>query len=130
MPTTLNNTGVVFPDNTTQTSAATRSLTLASTSGAITPDSDLYDQVNYTLTASSSFSSPSGTPLNGQKLVIRIHASTTQSITSWASGTNGSYRAVGITLPTTISAGKTEYVGCIYNSTDLRWDVIAVAEEA
>ena len=130
MPTILNDLGVVFPDNTTQTSAATRSLSLSSTSGAITPNSDLYDQVNYSLTGSSSFSSPSGTPTNGQKLVIRITAATTQSITSWASGTSGSYRAVGITLPTTISAGKTEYVGCIYNSTALRWDVIAVAEEA
>lgn len=130
MSTTLNSTGIVFPDSTTQTSAAPRSLSLATTSGAITPDSDSYDQVNYSLNGSSSFSNPSGTPRNGQKLTIRITASTTQTISSWSSGTSGSYRAVGVTLPTTISAGKTEYVGCIWNSTDSRWDVVAVAEEA
>jgi hypothetical protein len=129
VPTTVNNTGVVFPDNTTQTSAATRSLALASISGAITPNSDLYDQVNYSLTGSSSFSNPSGTPLNGQKLTIRIYAASTQTVSSWSSSSGG-YRAVGVTLPATITAGKTEYVGCIWNSTDSFWDVVAVAEQA
>lgn len=129
MSTTLNSTGIVFPDSTTQTSAAPRSLSLATTSGAITPNSDLYDQVNYSLNGSSSFSNPSGTPRNGQKLVIRIYAASTQTISSWSSSSGG-YRAVGITLPTSVSAGKTEYVGCIWNSTDSFWDVVAVAEQA
>lgn len=106
-----------------------RSLSLTSTSGAITPDSDLYDQVNYSLTGSSSFSNPSGTPTNGQKLSIRLYAASTQTISSWSSSTGG-YRAIGTTLPTSVPAGKTIYVGCVYNATDLFWDVVAVATQA
>jgi hypothetical protein len=106
-----------------------RSLALASTSGAITPDSDLYDQVNYSLTGSSSFSNPSGTPVNGQKLSIRIYAASTQSISSWSSSSGG-YRAIGVTLPASVDTGKTVYVGAIWNSTDSFWDVVAAAVQA
>jgi hypothetical protein len=122
----VTDTGTVTLTNKRITS---RSLSLTSTSGAITPNSDLYDQVNYSLTGSSSFSNPSGTPTNGQKLTIRLYAASTQTISSWASSTNG-YRIVGTTLPTSVPAGKTIYVGCIWNSTDSRWDVIAVATQA
>lgn len=106
-----------------------RSLSLASTSGAITPASDLYDQVNYSLTGSSSFSNPSGTPVNGQKLTIRIYAASLQTISSWSSSSGG-YRAIGVTLPGSVPAGKTVYVGCVWNSTDSFWDVVAVATQA
>jgi hypothetical protein len=106
-----------------------RALTLTSTSGAITPDSDTYDQVNYSLTGSSSFSNPSGAPTNGQKLIIRLYAASTQTISSWSSTTNG-YRAIGTTLPTSVPAGKTIYVGCIWNLTDSKWDVLGVATQA
>jgi hypothetical protein len=119
----VTNTGTVTLTNKRITS---RSLSLTSTSGAITPDSDTYDQVNYSLTGSSSFSNPSGTPTNGQKLTLRLYAASTQTISSWSSSTGG-YRAIGVTLPTSVPAGKTIYVGCIWNSTDSRWDVIAVA---
>jgi hypothetical protein len=119
----VTDTGTVTLTNKRITS---RSLSLTSTSGAITPNADLYDQVNYSLTGSSSFSVPSGTPTNGQKLTIRLYAASTQTISSWASLVSG-YRAIGVTLPTSVPAGKTIYVGCIWNSTDSKWDVIAVA---
>jgi len=106
-----------------------RSLAAANTSGAITPASDTFDQVNYLLTGSASFSNPSGTPTNGQKLTIRLYAASTQTISSWSS-TSGGYREIGVTLPTSVPAGKTIYVGCIWNSTDSRWDVIAVTQQA
>jgi hypothetical protein len=107
----------------------TRSLAAANTSGAITPASDTYDQVNYLLTGSSSFSNPSGTPTNGQKLTIRLYAASTQTISSWSS-TSGGYREIGAVLPTSVPAGKTIYVGCIWNSTDSKWDVVAVIQQA
>jgi hypothetical protein len=106
-----------------------RSLPVANTSGAITPASDTYDQVNYALTGSSSFSNPSGTPTNGQKLLIRLTAVSVQTISSWSSTSNG-YRVIGVTLPTSVPAGKTLYVGCIWNSTDSFWDVVAAATQA
>jgi hypothetical protein len=105
-----------------------RSLPVAGTTGTITPNSDLYDQVNYSLTGTSSFSNPSGTPVDGQKLTIRLYAASTQTISSWSSSTGG-YRAIGLTLPTSVTATKTVYVGCIWNSTDSFWDVIAVAAQ-
>jgi hypothetical protein len=103
-----------------------RSLAAANTSGAITPNSDLYDQVNYLLNGTSSFSNPSGTPTNGQKLTIRLYAASTQTISSWSSSSGG-YRAIGTTLEASVPAGKTMYVGCIWNSTDSFWDVVSVA---
>jgi len=121
--------GRATTDTLTNKRITSRSLAAANTSGAITPNSDLYDQVNYLLTGSSSFSNPSGTPTNGQKLTIRLYAASTQTISSWSSSSGG-YRAIGVTLPTSVSSTKTVYVGCIWNSTDSKWDVIAVAEQA
>lgn len=105
-----------------------RSLALTSTSGTITPASDTYDQVNYSLTGTSTFAAPSGTPVNGQKLTLRIYAASTQTI-SWTTTSTG-YRIIGVSLPTSIVGTKTTYVGCIWNSTDLFWDVVAVSTQA
>jgi hypothetical protein len=105
-----------------------RSLAAASATGTVTPDSDLYDQVNYLLTGTVAFAVPSGTATNGQKLNIRLYAASAQTV-SWTT-TAGGYRIIGTTLPTTVAAGKTVYVGCVYNSTDSFWDVVAVATQA
>jgi hypothetical protein len=108
----------VTPRIGTTTSAAT-----------ITPTGDASDQYNVTaLATTASFAIPSGTPTDGQKLSIRIKASTTQTI-SWVT-TAGGYRIIGTTLPTSVAAGKTVYVGCVYNAADSFWDVVAVATQA
>jgi hypothetical protein len=95
----------------------------------ITPTADASDQYNVTaLATTASFAIPSGTPTNGQKLTIRIYAGTTQTI-SWVT-TAGGYRVIGTTLPTSVPATKTIYVGCVYNAADSFWDVVAVATQA
>lgn len=71
---------------------------------------------------------PTGTIADGQDLMIRIKDSGSAQTIAWTSGTGG-YRAIGITLPTTTTAGKTTYVGLIYNSDDSRWDAIGVTTE-
>lgn len=97
--------------------------------GAITPTSDTADQYNITaLGATASFSAPSGTKTDGQKLSIRIYSAAAQTI-SWTVTSTG-YRVIGTTLPLLTGAGKTIYVGCIWNATDSFWDVVAVATEA
>jgi hypothetical protein len=69
---------------------------------------------------------PSGSWDQGQSLIIRIKDNGgAQTI---AYDTN--YRAIGVTLPTTTTAGKTTYLGIIYNSTDTKWDVIGVTTQA
>jgi TATA-binding protein-associated factor Taf7 len=63
---------------------------------------------------------------DGKKLIIRIKDSGSAQSLTW----NAIFRAIGVTLPTTTTANKTIYVGCIYNNADSKWDAIAVAEEA
>jgi len=78
------------------------------------------------LAANATISAPSGTPANGNKLFIRIKDNGTARTLAY----NSIFRAIGVTLPTTTVLGKTLYLGCIYNSADSKWDVIAVAQEA
>jgi hypothetical protein len=72
---------------------------------------------------------PTGTPVQGQKLIYRIKDNGTARTLSYNSGTNG-YRAMGVVLPTTTVISKTLYLGCIYNDTDDKWDIVAVNLEA
>jgi len=69
---------------------------------------------------------PTGTFVEGQSLMIRIKDNNTAQTISF--GTN--YRAIGITLPTTTVISKTMYLGIIYNSTDAKFDVIGLNQQA
>lgn len=104
----------------------TRIVTVAS-SATPTPNADVTDEYVITaLAVGATFGAPTGTPLDGQKLIIRIlDDGTTRSLAY-----NAIYRAVGVTLPTDTTASKTIYLGMIYNVADTKWDVVAVAEEA
>ena len=105
-------------DPTIQSTASTATLT---------PNANEDDQVVVTaLAANMTIAAPSGSPVQGQKLVIRIEDNGTSRTLTW----NAIYEVVGVTLPTSTTASKKIYVGCIYNSTDTKWDVVAVKEEA
>lgn len=107
-----------------------RVLTSGSTSGNFTIDGDTTDlYVAEGLSGAITFLQPSGTPVNGQKLMIRIEDNGTSRGITWTT-TSGAFRAVGVTLPTTTTAGKVTYIGCVYNSTDVFWDVIATVTQA
>jgi hypothetical protein len=91
------------------------------------PDVSQYDMTSITaqtvnLTFQASFLAPS----DGSKYIFRVQAAATVTV-SFDSGSNG-FRAVGVLLPTSISSGRTIYLGCIYNSAVSRWDVIALSE--
>jgi hypothetical protein len=76
--------------------------------------------------AALTLANPTGTFAEGQALIFRIKDNgTARAITFGAN-----FRAVGVTLPTTTTISKTTYVGCIYNSTDTKFDVIASLTEA
>lgn len=93
----------------------------------ITPTGDDSDQYNVTaLAQAATIAAPSGTPTNGQKLILRIKDNGTARALTW----NAIYRVIGCTLPTTTVLSKTHYVGCIYNAADSKWDVVAVIVEA
>jgi hypothetical protein len=92
----------------------------------ITPDStkDMYTVT--ALATNPTIAAPSGSPVDGQSLILRIKASAADRTLNW----NGIYRAIGVTLPTTVTSGKTYYIGFKYNTADTKWDALAVAREA
>lgn len=68
----------------------------------------------------------SGTPVNGQKLIIRIKDNGTARAITWGA----SFASRGATLPTTTTLGKYTYVGFFWNSTASTWDCVATCTEA
>lgn len=94
---------------------------------SITPTGDTADTVTQTNSQAAgtlTVNAPTGTPVNNQRLTLRIK-STNQHTFSW----NAIYRGgTTVTLPTTnTGSGKTDYFGFIYNATDSKWDLVAAA---
>jgi hypothetical protein len=69
---------------------------------------------------------PTGTFTEGQSLIFRIK----DNGTARTIGYGANFRAIGVTAPTTTVANKTTYIGCIFNSTDTKFDIIGVCTEA
>jgi len=88
-------------------------------------DTDVTDQYQLTAIANATEFTLTGTPVAGQKLIIRLKDAGTGKALTWTG-----FTAVGVTLPTTTVASKTHYIGCIYNATATRWEAIAVVAEA
>lgn len=89
------------------------------------------DRNMYTLTAlagAALFSAPSGTPVEGNTLTIRIKDNATARALTW----NAIYRSLDTTnlpLPSTTVVSKWMYLGFIYNSTDSKWDLVSVLNQ-
>ena len=93
----------------------------------VTPNADTDDEVVVTAQAEAlTIANPTGTPSNGQAMIIRLLDNGTARAITFGS----EYRAIGVTLPTTTVISKTIYLGIIYNSTDSKWDVIGYNIEA
>lgn len=90
---------------------------------SLTINSDSYDR--YTLTAmagATTINAPTGTPVDGQRLVIRMKDNGTARALTW----NAAFRASSdLALPTTTVINKTLYCGFMYNSADSKWDLLA-----
>lgn len=94
---------------------------------SITPDIASFDQYAVTAQAAAlTINAPTGTPVDGNKLIFRILDNGTSQTISW----NATYTVIGTTLPTTTTINKMTYVGCIYNAANTRWDVVAVTTQA
>lgn len=97
------------------------------TATTLTPNIDENEQETVSALASAlTIAAPTGTASNGLRLIIRL----TDNGTNRALTFNAIYRVIGVTLPTTTTANKTVYIGCVYNATATKWDVIAIKEEA
>lgn len=93
-------------------------------SATSTPTADTVDQWNVTaLAVADAFAAPTGTPTDGQDLIIRIKDNGTARALTW----NAIYRASSdLALPSTTILSKTLYLGFRYNAADSKWDLLAV----
>lgn len=90
----------------------------------LTPSWDTDDNIFITAQASNiTIANPTGTPVNGQTIMIRIKFNAVYTITY---GTN--YRAFVAALPTAGVAGKTLFLGLIANTTDSKVDTTSMSE--
>ena len=95
-------------------------------SATVTPVST-NDLVTITAQAAGlTLANPTGTFVEGQALMIRIKDNGTARAITF----DTNYRAIGITLPTTTVISKTMYLGIIYNSTDAKWDILGLNQQA
>lgn len=96
-------------------------------SSSLTIDSDSYDLYRVTaLAAGMTINAPSGTPTDGQPLLITIKDNGTARALTW----NAIFRVIGVTLPTTTVISKYNVIGCIYHSGDAKWDVVMSLQQA
>jgi hypothetical protein len=120
----------IFVTTNPNISANPRVTTSGTTTGTITPPANSADVFNlFGLTGGITVAIPSGTPVDGQRFIIRLEDDGTPRAITWTT-TSGGYRAVGVELPTTTVSGKITYVGLIYNAVDSFWDVTAVSTQA
>lgn len=132
--TKTNPTGDFVGTTDTQTLTNKRITERVSSTGSITSplawNSDSFDQYIATAQAGAlTINADAGTPTTGQKIIFRFKDNGVARALSWTTGTTNSFRAVGVTLPTTTVINKVLYVGCIYNGAESRWDAVAVAQE-
>ncbi len=99
---------------------------------SVTVDPSSFDVYVYTaLAAALTFNaSTTGSPTNGTKITFRIKDNNTARALNWTISGTGSYRGVGLTLPSTTVAGKVMYIGCIYNADEFFWDVVALSTQS
>jgi hypothetical protein len=99
--------------------------TIAS-SATPTPNADTQDMFVITaLAVAAAFGAPTGTPTSGQGLIIRVKDNGSARALSF----NAAYRfSSDLDAPTTTVAGKTIYLGFIWNATDSKWDCVALLD--
>lgn len=102
---------------------AAKRVTSEASNATPTPNADTTDvHIITALAAGATFAAPTGTPTQGQQLIIRVKDNGTARSLGW----NAIYRAsTDLALPTTTILSKTIYCGFIYNSTDTKWDLLA-----
>lgn len=104
----------------------TRRITSEASSATPTPNADTTDQYQLTaLAVAAEFGAPTGTPTDGQFLIIRVKDNGTARALTW----NAIYRdGDDVELPTTTVLGKTMYLGFVYHNTDSKWDLVAFVD--
>ena len=83
---------------------------------------DMASQNNSQTAGTLTIAAPTGTPSNGQKLILRLYSANTQTF-SWNSAFQGS---TDLALPSASSgSNKYDYMGFIWNSSNSKWQMLA-----
>jgi hypothetical protein len=119
-------TGVTGVTGATGPAPARTNTTGSSATPAINVDTtDIFTITALAANVTSMTSGLSGTPVNGQKLIVRFLDNGTARTIAWGA----SFVARGTYLPITTAISKYLYVGLVWNSTTSTWDCIATAQE-
>jgi len=114
-------TGALVGTTDTQTltnKRITKRVSSTTSTSTLTPDSDAYDVVKLTAQAAAlTIAAPTGTPTDGQPLLIQIVDNGTARALTW----NAAYVAMGAALPTTTTISKILQVGCIWDAGTSKW---------
>lgn len=101
--------------------------TVLTTAASVTPNADTDDLVSIDALATAlNVTNPSGTAVNGQRLLIRILDNGTPRALSWGAV----YANGGNALPSTTTAGKRMHLGFMYDSFQTKWFLVAQAIQA
>lgn len=100
-------------------------VTSVADANSITPNADTTDEVtqsNSTVAGTLTINAPTGTPVDGQKLIIRVTCTNAQTLSF-----NAIYRSsTDLGFPSATSgSSKTDYLGFVYNSSATKWDLLA-----
>jgi hypothetical protein len=112
-----------------QNAANVPRVTSVASSATPAPNADTTDLYDLTaLAAAAAFANPTGTPVNGQKLIIRIKDNATARALTWGSA----YVAGGVALPSTTVLSKILTLGFLYNTANAlnKWQCVAASQEA
>jgi len=88
-------------------------------------DVDVTDDYQLSAVANATEFTLTGTPTDGQVLIVRYKDAGVSKALTWTG-----FTVIGTTLPTATTAGKWGYVGCKYNSAASQWHVLAVQTQA
>lgn len=103
------------------TTLAPRSSSVASTA-TLTPNADAVDLASVTAQAVPlTIAAPTGTPIDGQVLTVRIRDNGTTRALTW----NGAYAAYTSDLPAATVVSMTMIYRFMYNSATVKWDLFA-----
>jgi hypothetical protein len=121
--------GVAVPTISSTSTLTNKRITLRvdtlTDAATVTPATDSFDGGNLaTLSQTTAFAVPTGTPTDGQRYYIRIESSTARTI-SWSSSSGGYRGSSDLALPlSTSGGGLVDYLIFAWNATDSKWDLL------
>jgi hypothetical protein len=121
--------GVVIPTisstNTLTNKRITQRVVTTTDDATAVIDIDVTDVYELSAVANATEFTTTGTPTDGQKLIIRLKDAGVAKALTWTG-----FTAIGVTLPATTTAGKWHYIGATYNLAATAWHAIAVSTQA